>query len=69
MHKKKDPCAQQLFQAKSELHSVRSSLEQAYSVFNHTADPELIEITVLEISALQSKYSRILKNLKNFREV
>lgn len=54
--------------ARQELVDVRSSLEQAYCVFNSTADPELLETSILEIQALQSKYSHTLRNLKNISE-
>ena len=53
--------------ARQELVEVRSELEQAYSVFNNTSDPDVIETSILEISALQSKYSRMLKKLKNIQ--
>ena len=57
-----------LHSARQELVDVRSSLEQAYSVFNSTSDPELLETSILEIRALQSKYSHTLRNLKNINE-
>ena len=47
-----------------ELSGLRAGLDAAYSVFNHTADPELLEASILEISALQSKYSCMLRSLK-----
>lgn len=50
--------------AMQELSGLQASLESAYSVFNHTADPELLEASILEISALRSKYSRMLRSLK-----
>lgn len=56
---------QLLSSARQELADVRNSLERAYSVFNNTSDPELIEASILEIRALQSKYSHTLRNLKN----
>ncbi len=57
-----------LSSARQELVDVRSSLEQAYCVFNSTADPELLETSILEIQALQSKYSHTLRNLKSISE-
>ncbi len=57
-----------LSSARQQLVDVRSSLEQAYCVFNSTADPELLETSILEIQALQSKYSHTLRNLKSICE-
>ena len=54
--------------ARQELMDVRSSLEQAYCVFNSTSDPEILETSILEIRALQSKYSHTLRNLKTISE-
>ena len=54
--------------SRQELMELRSQLEQAYAVFNASADPEIVESSILEISALQSKYSRMLRNFKHFDE-
>lgn len=53
-----------LSEAESELNRLRDGLAAAYSVFNNTADPELLEASILEISALQSRYSVMLRNIK-----
>lgn len=50
--------------AEQELADIRAGLDAAWSAFNHTADPELLEASILEISALRSKYSRTLRALK-----
>lgn len=60
--------AKLLSQSRQELLELRSQLEQAYTVFNSMADPEVVESSILEISALQAKYSRMLRNLKLFDE-
>ena len=54
--------------SRQELMALRSQLEQAYAVFNASADPEIVESTILEISALQAKYSRLLRNFKQINE-
>ena len=50
--------------AEQELSDLRDALERAYGVFNHTDDPELLEASILEISALQSKYGCRLRDIK-----
>ena len=50
--------------AERELNELLCSLAGAYSVFDHTADPELLEASILEISALKSRYSSALRGLK-----
>ncbi len=66
--RKKQEAEHMLHIACQELVDVRSSLEQAYCVFNSTSDPEVLETSILEIQALQSKYSNTLRNLKNISE-
>ena len=51
--------------ARSELERLRQSLEQSYCVFNSTSDPELLEASILEISALRSRYSAALRDIKS----
>ena len=51
--------------ARQDIMQVRSELEAAYAAFNASADPAVVETSILEISALRSKYSNMLKNLKN----
>ena len=50
--------------AEQEINDLLHSLASAYSVFDHTADPELLEASILEISALKSRYSSALRGLK-----
>ena len=50
--------------ARRELSALLDSLSSAYSTFNHTLDPELLEASILEIRALQSRYSSALRGLK-----
>lgn len=39
-------------------------IDQAYSCFNRTDDPDLIESYVFEINALQSRYSYLLRRVR-----
>ena len=50
--------------AKHELRNMQNSIEHAYSVFNHTVDPDLLEASILELRALQSRYDHLLRNMK-----
>ena len=50
--------------ARRELEELLDGLSSAYSTFNHTLDPELLEASILEIRALQSRYSSALRSLK-----
>ena len=54
-----------LADAETELLRLSTSLSSAYSVFNSTDDPELLEASILEISALRSRYSAALRSLKS----
>ena len=47
-----------------ELRELRASLAGAFSAFNHTADPALLEASILEIGALQSRYCSALRSFK-----
>ncbi len=51
----------QLMQALSD---TRVRINQAYSSFNSAGDHELIESYVFEINALQSRYSYLLRRIK-----
>lgn len=46
------------------LADTRVLINQAYSGFNHAQDHELIESFVFEINALQSRYSYLLRRIK-----
>ena len=48
-----------------ELTATKLLLIKAYSVFNSTIDPELIESSVYEISSLNSKYSYLIRRIKD----
>ena len=46
------------------LAQTRTLISQAYSGFNTTQDPDLIESYVFEINALQSRYCYLLRRVK-----
>lgn len=46
------------------LSRTRTLIAQAYSCFNSAREPELIESYVFEINALQSRYSYLLRRVK-----
>ena len=50
---------------RQELTGLRDSLADAYGLFNRTADPALLEASILEISALLVRYDRLLRDIKN----
>lgn len=50
--------------AEGVLAGLQDQLESAYNVFNNTADPDLLEASILEIRALQSRYGCTLRSLK-----
>lgn len=47
----------------------RTLIAQAYSSFNTASDPDLIESYVFEINALQSRYSYLLRRVKELEGV
>ncbi len=46
----------------------RTLIAQAYSGFNTTHDPDLIESYVFEINALQARYSYLLRRVKELED-
>ena len=50
--------------AAAELARLQDGLRRAYDIFNGTADPALLEASILEIGALQSRYGALLRELK-----
>jgi len=51
-----------------ELSRTRILVNQAYSCFNHTHDPDLIESYVYEINSLQARYNYLLRRFKELEE-
>ena len=48
-----------------EIGSIRSSLDEAYTQFNSTADPDSLDACIFEISALRSRYNTALKHYRD----
>ena len=49
----------------SQLQEVVSQLSRAYTNFNSSADPDLIESCVYEINSLQARYGYLLRSAKD----
>ena len=63
--KKEDPAAQRERQELMDgLAQTRVQINQAYACFNRESDPDLIESYVFEINALQSRYSYLLRRVR-----
>ena len=63
--KEKRLLREKLSAAMQELESLKKRLDGAYRAFNQGTDPELLEACILEISALHSRYSATLRNIKS----
>ena len=51
-------------QLQRELHATGQALREAYDKFNYVSEPELVEASVYEISALKARYSYLLRQIK-----
>ena len=51
-------------QLQQELCSTGLELKAAYDKFNYVSEPELVEASVYEISALKARYSYLLRQIK-----
>lgn len=51
-----------------ELTKTRRLIDQAYACFNQESDPDLIESYVFEIKALQSRYSYLLRRVRQMEQ-
>lgn len=49
-----------------EIGSIRESLNDAYTQFNSTADPDALDACIFEISALRSRYNTALKHYRQW---
>ena len=47
-----------------EIGNIRGSLDEAYQHFNNTADPDVLDACIFEISALRSRYNTALKHYR-----
>lgn len=50
------------------LNRTRALIDQAYACFNQESDPDLIESCVFEIKALQSRYSYLLRRVREMEQ-
>ena len=50
------------------LDRTRVLINQAYACFNRESDPDLIESYVFEINALQSRYSYLLRRVRELEQ-
>jgi hypothetical protein len=51
-------------EAEGELSALRDALRDAYRSFQRSTEPALVEASILELSALEARYGRALRNLK-----
>lgn len=58
----RDAAMQPLF---DELNDLRGALDDAYTRFNATVEPELVEACVYEINAVQARYNYLLRLIKD----
>ena len=56
-----DARMQELF---TELGETRFALAQAYTRFDNTTEPELVDACIYELNALQSRYGYLLRKVK-----
>ena len=49
-----------------EIGCIRSSLDDAYTQFNNTTDPDALDACIFEISALRSRYNTALKHYREW---
>ena len=54
----------ELEQTAMEISELRSSLDEAYSHFNHTTEPGAVDACVFEINALRARYNTALKHYR-----
>ena len=63
-HRKGSPEQQERQELLEGLDRTKVLINQAYSCFNRESDPDLIESYVFEINALQSRYSYLLRRIR-----
>ncbi len=59
-----DRCAQERQELMDFMAQTRVEINQAYAGFNMQTDPDLIDSHVYEINALQSRYSYLVRRLR-----
>ena len=53
----------------NEIWEIKCLLTRAYSNFNNSLEPELIEACVYEINSLQSRYAYLLRKIKEHGDI
>ncbi len=64
LRRKDSPKQQERQELLEGLDRTKVLINQAYSCFNRESDPDLIESYVFEINALQSRYSYLLRRVR-----
>lgn len=62
--KKDEAFAQRMRELVEDLERTKGDLARAYNAFDYTVEPELVEACVYEISAIQSRYSYLMRKIK-----
>lgn len=62
--RRENPAEEERFALIEELNRTQIAIQQTYVQFNTADDPDLIEATVYELKAHQSRYSYYLRRLK-----
>lgn len=62
--RRENPAEEERYALIEELNRTQREIQQTYIQFNSTDDPDLIEATVFELKAHQSRYSYFLRRLK-----
>ena len=55
----------EMLHAQTRLAEIRTALDAAYSCFDMSADPELTDACIYEISALRSRYNSAIRQIKS----
>lgn len=63
-----DPRAEERRQLMEVMARTRVEINQAYAGFNCQSDPDLVDSCVYEINALQSRYSYLVRRMKELEE-
>ena len=63
--RRNDPAAEERRELLEGMAETRRLLNQAYCGFNTHSDPDLVESYVFEINALQSRYSYLVRRMKD----
>ncbi len=62
--KKDEAFERQMQELVEDIERTKGDLARAYNRFDYTVEPELVEACVYEISAIQSRYSYLMRKVK-----